>query len=207
MAAGRGGMTPKPDLLVVGAGPAGLALALQARAHGARVRLIERRRDAFRPSRALILHPRTLEALRPLGVTDALLARADRAPAAHLHLGARMVPASLAELALPDTAFPHLTLIRQLEVETVLARALKERGVAVERGVELLDLRDEGSGVRATLRTRSGVEEAAFALVAGCDGPESTVRGIAGIGWEGGAYREEAVLADVELAGELVEDV
>ena len=58
------------DLLVVGAGPTGLALALQAHAHGARVRIIERRPEARRPSRALIVHPRTLEGLRPLGVTE-----------------------------------------------------------------------------------------------------------------------------------------
>jgi 2-polyprenyl-6-methoxyphenol hydroxylase-like FAD-dependent oxidoreductase len=62
-------------ILVAGAGPAGLALALQAHAHGARVRIIDRRPDAVRPSRALILHARTLEVLRPLGVTQALADR------------------------------------------------------------------------------------------------------------------------------------
>ena len=71
---------PPADILVVGAGPTGLALALQAHDHGARVRVVERRPEAFRPSRAMIVHPRTLEVLRPLGVTDALLARADTSP-------------------------------------------------------------------------------------------------------------------------------
>jgi len=51
----------RADILVVGAGPAGLALALQAHDHGADVRIIERRPWAFRPSRALIMHARTLE--------------------------------------------------------------------------------------------------------------------------------------------------
>jgi 2-polyprenyl-6-methoxyphenol hydroxylase-like FAD-dependent oxidoreductase len=68
------------DVLVVGAGLAGLTLALQAHTYDARVRIIERRREEFRPSRALILHPRALEALRPLGVTGTLLAQADVAP-------------------------------------------------------------------------------------------------------------------------------
>ena len=85
----RRGLTA--DILVAGAGPAGLALALQAHAHGAAVRIIDRRPEAARPSRALILHARTLEVLRPLGVTQALLARADTAPAADLRLGARAV--------------------------------------------------------------------------------------------------------------------
>ncbi len=85
---GRGLVTGPARILVAGAGPAGLALALQAHDHGADVRIIDRRPEAFRPSRALILHARTLEVLRPLGVTQALLARADTAPAADLHLGA-----------------------------------------------------------------------------------------------------------------------
>ena len=130
-------MSGRAGILVVGAGPAGLALALQAHDHGAEVRVIERRPAAFRPSRALILHARTLEVLRPLAVTEALLARADTAPAAELHLGSRAVRVRLADLALPDTAFPHLSLVRQMDVETVLAQALADRGVPVERGTEL----------------------------------------------------------------------
>ena len=70
-------MTDPARVLVAGAGPAGLALALQAHDHGAVVRVIDRRPEAIRPSRALLLHARTLEVLRPLGATSALLARAE----------------------------------------------------------------------------------------------------------------------------------
>jgi NADPH-dependent 2,4-dienoyl-CoA reductase/sulfur reductase-like enzyme len=87
VAAGRGRVRAAADVLVVGAGPAGLALALQVRDHGAVVRVVDRRPEADRPSRALILHSRTLEVLRPLGVTQALLARANTAPTADLQLG------------------------------------------------------------------------------------------------------------------------
>ena len=144
------------DILVAGAGPAGLALALQAHDHGAAVRVVDRRPEAARPSRALILHARTLEVLRPLGVTPALLARADTAPAADLRLGARVVRVTFGEFALPDTAFPHLTLVRQTDVERVLAAALAERGVEVERGTELAAVREEPGGVQALLRTPAG---------------------------------------------------
>ena len=129
-------MSGPPGILVAGAGPAGLALALQAHDHGAVVRVVERRPEAFRHSRALILHSRTLEVLRPLGVPQALLARADVASAADLRLGTRVVRVTLADLALPDTAFPHLSLIRQMDVEQVLAQALADRGVEVELGTE-----------------------------------------------------------------------
>jgi 2-polyprenyl-6-methoxyphenol hydroxylase-like FAD-dependent oxidoreductase len=199
-------VTGTADILVAGAGPAGLALALQAHDHGAAVRIIDRRPEADRPSRALILHARTLEVLRPLGVTGALLARADIAPTADLQLGSRLIRVTLADLALPDTAFPHLSLIRQLDVERVLAGALADRGVEIERGTELTGLRAGPGGVRAVLRSSGTAEEALFGFVAGCDGPASTVRAQAGIGWSGRTYPVEVVLADAELDGNLAGD-
>ena len=199
-------MTCAADILVVGAGPAGLALALHAHDHGAAVRVIDRRPEADRPSRALILHSRTLEVLRPLGVTQALLARADVAPTADLQLGARIIRVTLADLALPDTAFPHLSLIRQMDVERVLAEALVDRGVQVERGTELTGVHDEPGGVEVILRSSAKAEEAWFGFVAGCDGPASTVRAQAGIGWPGRTYPVEVILADAELKIDLAGD-
>ncbi|MET8572901.1 FAD-dependent monooxygenase [Streptomyces sp. NPDC004783] len=194
-------VTAAVDVLVVGAGTTGLSLALQAHDHGARVRIVERRPEPFRPSRALILHPRTLEVLRPLGVTDALLELADTAPTAHLHLGSHVVETGLADLALPDTAFPHLSLMRQMDVETVLTRALADRGMRVERDTELIAARDDGDSALAVLRSPHGIEEIRCPFVVGCDGPASTVRACAGIGWHGRPYAEEVVLADLDLGG------
>lgn len=189
------------DVLIVGAGPAGLVTALQARAHGATVRVVESRTERFRPSRAMILHPRALESLRPLGVSEAVLARGDTAPTADLHLGRRVVRADLGELVMPDTAFPHLTMVRQADVEGVLLDALEEAGVAVEWGSELVDLLQGGGQVRFTLDVHGRTETAEARFVAGCDGPASTVRRLVGIGWRGGPYREEIVLADLEIEG------
>ena len=192
-----------PDLLVAGAGPAGLTLALQAHDHGAAVRIIDRRPAAGRPSRALIMHARTLELLRPLGVTEALLDRADVAPAADLRLGSRTVRVGFSGLALPDTAFPHLTLVRQTDVERVLAGALAARGVRVEYGTELVSVRDRPGEALVSLRSLTGPQQAGFSFVAGCDGPASTVRAQAGLGWAGRPYPVEIVLADAELDGDL----
>lgn len=116
-------MKQTADILVVGAGPTGLALALQAYDHGARVRIVDRRPGAFRPSRAFITHARTLEVLRPLGVAESLLARARVAPDVRLHLGAHVVGARPGDFALPDTPFPHLALLRHTDIETTLTQA------------------------------------------------------------------------------------
>jgi 2-polyprenyl-6-methoxyphenol hydroxylase-like FAD-dependent oxidoreductase len=144
--------------------------------------------------------------LRPLGVTGALLARADIAPAVDLRLGSRVVRVTFGDLALPDTAFPHLSLIRQMDVERVLARALADRGVKVERGTELASVCEEPGGVRAVLRSPAGAEEARFGFAVGCDGPASTVRAQARLGWTGRPYPVEIVLADAELDGDLAVD-
>jgi 2-polyprenyl-6-methoxyphenol hydroxylase-like FAD-dependent oxidoreductase len=206
VAPGRSRVRETADILVVGAGPTGLALALQAHDHGAAVRIIDRRPETARPSRALILHSRTLEVLRPLGVTQALLGRADTAPTVDVQLGSHITRVTVADLALPDTAFPHLSLIRQLDVERVLAEALTSRGVEVERGTEMAEVRTCAGGVQAILQSPTMREEALFAFVAGCDGPASTVRAQAEIGWPGRTYPVEVVLADAELDGDLASD-
>ena len=206
--AGGESRTADTDLLVVGAGPAGLTTALQALAHGATVRIVDRRERRSRPSRALMLHARALEGLRPLDVTGDLLGRADTAPEARIHLGRRVVAARLGHADLPDTAFPHLTLVRQADVEEVLWQALKARGVAVEWGVEfrrlhvehgVADAPDAEVPVRAELHGANGPRQHASRFLAGCDGQSSTVRGVTGVPWRGGPYRVEAVLADIGI--------
>lgn len=194
------------DVLVVGAGTTGLALALQAHLHGARVRIVEQRPDAFRPSRAMIMHPRTIEMLRPLAVTDALLARGDASPAVRLHLGGRVVPLRLVDLALPDTAFPHLLLIRQAEVEDVLRRALADQGVAIDCATTLVDVESGIGGAVAQLERAGRREELRCRYVVGCDGASSTVRQLADVAWRGAPYGQEVVLADLDLDGNLDSD-
>jgi len=210
VASGASGLSPPVDVVVVGAGPTGLTAAIQAHDHGATVRVVERRPEEFRPSRAMLMHPRTLECLRPLGVTGELLDRADTSPTAELHLGSRRLTVRLAELELPDTAFPHLTLVKQADVEAVLTHALDRRGITVERGVELVEVATSPDGdraVTATLRSASRIKQATCRFLAGCDGPASTVRTRTGIGWRGASYPEEVVVADLELRGELTQGV
>lgn len=188
------------DVLVVGAGPTGLALALEAHDHGAQVRILERRAEFFRPSRAMMMHPRTLELLRPLGVTDALLHRGLSSVPVHVHFGSQMVVVNSDSLDLRNTAFRHLLVIRQTDVEDVLARALDERGIRVERGSEVVDVQRQGAH-RAVVQRGDEMEEITYRFLVGSDGADGLIRSYVG-GWHGKEYRQEVILADLELRGE-----
>jgi 2-polyprenyl-6-methoxyphenol hydroxylase-like FAD-dependent oxidoreductase len=117
------------------------------------------------------------------------------------------VSVQLADFALPDTAFPHLSLVRQTDVENILSRALADRGITVERGTELIDTDDVVERAHATLRSVAGDERVECDFVVGCDGQESTVRRSAGIEWRGAPYVEEVILADLELDADLAAGV
>jgi 2-polyprenyl-6-methoxyphenol hydroxylase-like FAD-dependent oxidoreductase len=195
-------MTRSVDVLVVGAGPTGLALALQARSCGATVRVVERREEAWRPSRALLVHARTLEVLRPLGVVDALLEHAQVAPRLLTHVGARTIDLPTGTTGSTTTPYAHLTLVRQADVEATLAAALAELGVEVERGVAVAGFEQHPSdGVRVRMQSPSGPLVARCLYLVGCDGAASAVRAATGLSWRGFAYPTEVVLADVELDG------
>jgi hypothetical protein len=130
------------DVLVVGAGPTGLALAAQLAASGVRARLVDRGLDRVQESRALAIQPRTLEVLAGLGVTDELIACGNPAVQLRIHVPGRILAVPLFDLGLDDTAYPYLLLLSQAETERVLGAHLAAAGVPVERGFEPVGLSD-----------------------------------------------------------------
>jgi 2-polyprenyl-6-methoxyphenol hydroxylase-like FAD-dependent oxidoreductase len=192
------------DILIVGAGPTGLALAAQLNAFGAKARIVDRQLDRAHESRALVMQPRTLEALRGLGLAETLIERGSDAVQLRLHFGRRVVGLPLFDVGLEDTAYPFLLFISQAETEAVLDEHLAVHGVNVERGVELIAFAQGAGEITCTLRSRDGAtERLRTRYLVGCDGAHSTVRREAGIAFEGGAYPETFVLADLEVDGGL----
>ncbi len=189
------------DVLIVGAGPTGLTLALQLAAFGVRARIVDRGSDRVHESRALAIQPRTLEVLAGFGVTDELVSRGNRAVQLRIHLRGRVLTVPMFDLGLDDTAYPYLLFLSQAETERILQKHLAAAGVTVERGVELVDLSSTPDAV-AVLRHHDGGEERVSArYVVGCDGARSAVRRLAQIPFEGSSYPQTFVLADVEADG------
>jgi len=195
--------TTVTDVLVVGAGPTGLMLAASLHSFGVRTRLVDRLIDRAHESRALVVHARSLEIFRDLGIADTLVRRGNTSRRIAIHLSAkRNVLIPFDDIGAVDTEFPYILFISQAETEAVLDGHLAAVGQKVERGVEVVALSSEASGVACTLRHLDGREEIVRATyVAGCDGAHSFVRKAAGIPFEGDAYPQTFVLGDVEVDG------
>ncbi|MCC9145866.1 MULTISPECIES: FAD-dependent monooxygenase [unclassified Arthrobacter] len=195
------------DVLIVGAGPTGLALAAQLAAFGASFRIIDRRQTPGTESRAIAIQPRTLEALRPFGISGELVSAGRPARELHLHLPEETLEVDLFDTGLEDSAFQQLLFLSQTETERILTQHLLSRRVRIERGAELQDLErldpeDPFAGMEAKIqRMDRGIERIRARYVVGADGAESTVRAKAGMDWRGGAYPETFILADVEIEG------
>jgi 2-polyprenyl-6-methoxyphenol hydroxylase-like FAD-dependent oxidoreductase len=188
------------DVLIVGAGPTGLALAAQLLAFGTRFRIIDRARDRARESRALAVQARTLELLQFVGLADALVAKGNASAQLMLHFeGGRRARVALGSFGAADTRFPFILFVSQAETEATLGEHLARAGTTIERGVELADFVTRDDAVEARLRFDDGREERVrAAYVVGCDGAHSTVRKLAGIAFEGDAYLQDFMLGDVE---------
>ncbi|PZF86090.1 FAD-dependent monooxygenase [Jiangella anatolica] len=190
------------DVLVVGAGPTGLALAATLRRYGVRFRVVDAALDRVHESRALAIQPRTLEVLAGLGVTGQLVAHGNRTVRLRLHAGRRTVSMPLFDIGLDDTAYPYLLFLSQAETERILVDHLAQHDIRPERGVELVGMEQHGDGVSCRLRSAGVAAEVVTArYVVGCDGAHSAVRTLTGIGFEGLAYPQTFVLADLEADG------
>jgi 2-polyprenyl-6-methoxyphenol hydroxylase-like FAD-dependent oxidoreductase len=196
------------SVLVVGAGPTGLMLALWLARRGVDVRIGDKAARAGTTSRALVLHARTLEFYQQLGLADTMLAHARKFDGVRLWVHGRC----RGEIVLGDigkgaSPFPYMLILPQDVQERLLVEALRAVGVEVERSVELTGFVQRLDGVDATLRAADGsTRSCACAWLAGCDGAHSTVRHGLGVGFPGAQYAHLFYVADVDARGPVVND-
>jgi 2-polyprenyl-6-methoxyphenol hydroxylase-like FAD-dependent oxidoreductase len=194
---------PKEEVLVVGAGPTGLVLALWLTHLGIKVRLIDKAAQPGTTSRALAVQARTLEFYQQLGLAQTVVDLGHKVATLNLWVQstkAAVVP--LQKMGRGLSPFPFALIFPQDEHERLLIERLSAVGVEVERGKELIGFEDDGGQVRARLRASDGSEEScAAAYLAGCDGARSKTREVLNIGFPGGTYDHLFYVADVEAEG------
>jgi 2-polyprenyl-6-methoxyphenol hydroxylase-like FAD-dependent oxidoreductase len=188
----RDGVT---DVLVVGAGPTGLALACGLRLQGVGVRVVDRLPAPATTSRANFVHVRGSEVLARLGALGDLPQRSVRAMRITTYLGDRpMMRIRFGDPGLRTAAPPMV--VSQALVEGELRRRLAELGVTPEWGVSLTGLTQDDDGVTAELDDGRTVRAG---WLVGCDGTASAVRKAVGINAPGVRLSERFLLADLHL--------
>ncbi|ROU02859.1 FAD-dependent oxidoreductase [Histidinibacterium lentulum] len=186
-----------PDVLIVGAGPTGLAAALFLADRGHRPRIVERALERSTHSKAFGVNARSLALLEASGVTERFLANGRRMTRLHLRRPGRV----LATLRLDevDHRYPFMLVQSQEDSERILEDALAERGVNVERGITAKDVETSAEGAVIEVEGPNGMERIAAPVVLASDGAGSTIRKALGIDFPGTAYDEPWRLIDAEL--------
>jgi len=193
-------------VLITGAGPTGLALALWLTKLGVKVRIIDKTAEPGTTSRALAVQARTLEFYHQVGFDEAVVAGGVKIENLNLWVkGRRAARVPLQRTGKGLTPYAFALVFPQDAHEQLLIERLGELGVRVARQTELLRFSQHDTGVTATLRRPDGSEEICeSAYLAGCDGAASSVRAQLGIGFPGGTYTGLFYVADVEGRGEAV---
>jgi len=191
------------DVLIVGAGAAGLTLAIDLARRGVPFRIIDQAPAPFIGSRGKGLQPRTQEVFEDLGVLDRIAGRGGPYPLMRVHAsdGAREVAMAEARPANPAEPYGQPLMLPQGLTEGMLRERLAEFGVTVEFGCALTGFSEEGGGVVADIRSAYGPATIRTSYLVGADGGSSFVRKQLEIGFPGERLPVRAVVADVWVEG------
>jgi 2-polyprenyl-6-methoxyphenol hydroxylase-like FAD-dependent oxidoreductase len=200
-------MTNDAPVLIAGAGPTGLTLALWLTKLGVPVRIIDKLAAPARYSRALGVQARTLELYRQIDrLADDVIRAGLKVEGANFWTsGRKAAHVRFGDIGAGLSPFPFVLTLAQDKHERLLIDHLERLGVTIERSTELLRFDQTGDRVRAVLGRDGREEICEVPFVAGCDGAHSAVREAIGTTFEGGTYSRLFYVADVDAAGPAVD--
>lgn len=190
------------EVVVVGAGPVGLALGVALTLEGHQVVVLDRLAAGANTSRAAVVHARTLEMLAGLGVSERLVELGIRAKAFSVRSGRReLMPVEFGDLPTP---YPFTLMVPQDVTERVLLERLTELGGEVRRPYVVTEVVQDADGATVTLADGQSIRAS---YVVAADGMHSVVRDQAGLGFEGEDLELSFALADVKAEGLPLDEV
>ena len=192
------------DVLICGAGAAGLTLAIDLARRGVSFRLIEKMDEPFHGSRGKGIQPRTLEIFEDLGVLDRIAAAGGPYPRQrHYHDDGSHSDSEIMEFQVSTPAEPYRIplMLPQFLTEGILRDRLAELGHRPEFGSELVGLDQDEAGVSLRIIGPAGEENIRVRWLVGADGGRSFVRQALDLGFPGKTLGVRAIVADVSLTG------
>ncbi|MBE1461146.1 FAD-dependent monooxygenase [Kibdelosporangium phytohabitans] len=193
------------DVLIAGAGPTGLTLAVDLARRGVACRIVDKEPVFATGSRGRGMQPRTLEVFDDLGLLDAVFAHGSAYPPMRAYQGSEVVWEGVMSEPTdptPDVPYPNGWMIPQWRTAALLRERLAGFGGQVELGTELVALEQDEDGVIATLSRDGRAERARLAYVVGADGGKGAARRLLGVPFEGVTQEDFRVLvADVRVTG------
>lgn len=190
-------MARSPQILIVGAGPAGLAAALFLAQRGVQVRIIDAAEQPTRTSKALGVNPRTLFLLEDTGVTERILAEAQDMRSLFLHHNGKPLTTFQPDWKALGATHP-MVILPQARTEALLTEALASFDVFPERGRTLTGISQTDNAVTAHLADGETIRTP---LLFAADGAHSTVRKALNLDFPGDGWDEPWQLMDVDIEG------
>jgi 2-polyprenyl-6-methoxyphenol hydroxylase-like FAD-dependent oxidoreductase len=191
------------DVLICGAGAAGLTLAVDLARRGVSFRLIDGAAQPFGGSRGKGIQPRSLEVFEDLGVVDRLVASGGPYPPSRVYRDDSVEEVPFMEIGAPSAHEPYRVplMLPQFLTEAVLRERLAEFGRKPSYGTALQGFEQDPDGVTATVAAEAGIETLRVRYLVGTDGGRSLLRRLLDVGFPGKTLGVRAVVADLSLEG------
>ncbi len=197
-------MQSNTPVLIVGAGPTGLLMALTLNRYGIPFRLIEKKSERTQTSNALGIHARTLELLEDLNIVEPFLKVGNPVNGANMHIDGKKIAS--VDLSKIKSVYPYVLIVPQSETEKILEQALQNNGIEVERNCELDLFEKNNDHYKITLNQNGARIDCSANYIIACDGSHSKVRKLSGLEFKGDDIPQSFALADVEVTTDLAHD-
>ncbi len=191
----------KTDVIIVGAGPTGLALACQFIRYDVDFVIFDKNEMTTPHSKAIGVQARSLEIYEQINLADDLIAQGAIAAKARMVVGGEVRgEADFSEMGKGLSPYPFVLIVEQGKHEKILYNFIKSNGKNVLWNTELESFAQDEMGVKANIKNASGETETIEAkFLVGCDGAKSLVRRTLGLTFEGITFERMFYVADVQI--------
>ncbi|MEP7148066.1 MAG: FAD-dependent monooxygenase [Acidobacteriota bacterium] len=198
----------KTDVIIIGAGPTGLAFACQCIRYGIDFVIVDKNETTTPHSKAIGVQARTLEIYEQIGLADKLIEMGWKTEKARLIVGGEMRgEANFTEIGTGMSPYPFVLIVEQGRHEALLHDFIKSNGREIRWQTKLQSVSQHDTGVAAVIKNVGGENETIEAkFLIGCDGAKSPVRHSLGLTFEGSTFERMFYVADVEIDWEFKND-